>query len=95
MRDNHKRKNNGNKKIEEIKEFIRNEDYTIHEHFKKRFEEREFTHKDVRRIIFDGNPVFDFQSRVRFEWKKHSVVIEFQDKSTSGKVTAITLLTIF
>ena len=40
MRDNHKRKNNGNKKIEEIKEFIRNEDYTIHELLKK----------DLRRI---------------------------------------------
>lgn len=99
MRDNHKRKNNGNKKIEEIKEFIRNEDYTIHEHFKKRFEEREFTHKDVRRIIFDGTPVFTFPgyagNRIKFDWKKHSVVVEFQDKPTSGKVIAITLLTIF
>lgn len=94
MRNNFKRKNNGNKKIEEIKEFIRKEEYSIHKHFQKRFEEREFTHKDVRRIIFDGKPVFSYDSRVSFNWKKHSVVIEFEDKD-SGRITGITLITIF
>lgn len=102
MHYNYKRKNNGNKKVDEIREFIRNEDYEIHDHFKKRFEEREFTHKEVRRIIFDGKPQFSWPgkgysqgNRIRFEWKKHAVVIEYQDKKTSGRVTEIMLLTIF
>lgn len=92
--DSIKRKNNGNKKLKEIVDFIRNEDYKIHEHFKKRFEEREFTHKEVRRIIFDGTPTWSFNNRVAFNWKKHGVVIEFEDKE-NGKVLGITLITIY
>ena len=94
IRNSCKRKNNKNKKVKEIKDFIREENYKIHEHFVKRFEEREFTHKEVRRIIFEGVPEFSFQNRVSFNWKKNRVVIEFNDKE-NGKILGITLITIF
>ncbi len=91
---NNKRKNNGKNKLKEIKDFIRDGDYKIHEHFKKRFEEREFTDRDVKRIIFDGKHEWSFNNRVNFKWKKHAVVIEFDDKD-NGKVLGITLITIY
>lgn len=89
-----KRKNNGKMKLKEIRDFIRSGDYKIHEHFKKRSEEREFTDREVRRIVFDGKPTWTFDNRVKFDLKKNSVVIEFEDKD-NGKVTGITLITIY
>ena len=89
-----KRSNNGNKKLKEIKDYIRDENYEIHEHFIKRFVQRELTHKEVRRIIFDGKETWSFNNRVTFKWKKHGVVVEFEDKD-NGKVTGITLITVY
>ena len=94
IRNAFKRQKNQKNKIEEIKDFIRNDNYAIHKHFVKRFKQREFTHRDVRRIIFDGKPTFSYNSRVVFKWKKYGVVIEFNDKE-NGKILNIKLITIF
>jgi heme oxygenase len=89
-----KRPNNGKLKIKEIRDLIRKKEYKIHEHFEKRFNERDVTERDIHRIIFDGEPQFQFNSRVAFKWKKNCVVVEFKDKE-NGKILDITLLTIY
>jgi hypothetical protein len=89
-----KRPNNGKLKIEEIKQYIRDEKYTIHPHFDKRFQEREITHRDIHRLVFDGKPEFQLTGRVAFRYKKHCLVVEVENKP-NGKVLGITLLTVY
>ncbi len=92
-----KRKNNSHKKIKEIREFIRTNEYNTFEHFEDRKEERQFSDKLIRRIIFEGIPHFGEgqpAGAIRFKHKKGTVVISHIDKP-NGKVLSINLITVY